>query len=126
MKYLLDTNTLIYYIADKIPQKELSAIEKILEEDFNISIITKIEFLGWRFYDNESFAKAKEFIALANIINLDNKIADMAIDLRRKYNLKLGDAVIAATALFHNLILVTRDEKDFKKMEKIHIYNPFK
>jgi len=44
---------------------------------------------------------------------------------RGKYNLKLGDAVIAATTIFYNLILVTRNEKDFKKI-KIRIYNPFK
>ena len=126
MKYLLDTNILIYYIANKIPQKELSTIEKILEEDFNISIITKIEFLGWKYYDNETFLKAKEFINLANIIPLNNEIAEIAIKLRRKYNLKLGDAVIAATSLFHDLTLVTRNEKDFKKVKEIKIYNPFK
>ena len=34
MKYLLDTNVLIYYIANQIPQKELPTLEKILEEDF--------------------------------------------------------------------------------------------
>ena len=126
MKYLLDTNILIYYIANKIPQKELSTIEKILEEDFNISIITKIEFLGWKYYDYETFLNAKEFINLANIIPLNNEIAEIAIKLRRKYNLKLGDAVIAATSLFHDLTLVTRNEKDFKKVKEIKIYNPFK
>ena len=126
MKYLLDTNILIYYIANKIPQKELSTIEKILEEDFNISIITKIEFLGWKYYDYETFLNAKEFINLANIIPLNNEIAEIAIKLRRKYNLKLGDAVIAATSLFHDLTLITRNEKDFKKVKEIKIYNPFK
>ena len=126
MKYLLDTNILIYYITDKIPQKELITIEKILEEDFNISIISKIEFLGWKSYDDKSFLEAKEFINLANIISLDDEIADEAINLRRKYNLKLGDAIIASTSLIHDLVLVTRNEKDFKKIDKIRIYNPFK
>ena len=125
MKYLLDTNVLIYYLANQIPQKELPGFEKILEEDFNISIITKIEFLGWKFYNEKTFQQAKEFINLANILPLDDEVANIAIDLRRKYNLKLGDAVIAATAIIHDLILVTRNERDFKKVKKIQIYNPF-
>ena len=112
MKYLLDTNILIYYVANKIPEKELNKIEEILERDFNISIITKIEFLSWGFYDEKTFKQAKEFIELADVIPLDNEIANTAINVRRKYNLKLGDAVIAATTIFYNLILVTRNEKD--------------
>ena len=126
MKYLIDTNILIYYLANRIPENEINNLEKILEEDFNISIITKIEFLGWSFYDDKTFEQAKEFIEFANVISLDNKISEFAIDLRRKYKLKLGDAVIAATSLFHNLTLVTRNEKDFKKVKEIKIYNPFK
>ena len=46
-EYLVDTNILIYYFADVIPEKELNRIEKIFISFFNISIITKIEFLGW-------------------------------------------------------------------------------
>ncbi|HEC92192.1 MAG TPA: type II toxin-antitoxin system VapC family toxin, partial [Candidatus Atribacteria bacterium] len=42
-------------MANKVPENEIDKIEKILEEDFNISIITKIEFLGWSFYDDKIF-----------------------------------------------------------------------
>jgi predicted nucleic acid-binding protein len=45
--YLVDTNILIYYFADAIPKKELNRIEQLFMTSFNISIITKIEFLGW-------------------------------------------------------------------------------
>ena len=46
-EYLVDTNILIYYFADAIQEKELNRIENIFKTFFNISIITKIEFLGW-------------------------------------------------------------------------------
>ncbi|MEA2033951.1 MAG: hypothetical protein U9N40_00430 [Euryarchaeota archaeon] len=46
-KYLIDTNILIYYFADTIPKQAVSKIEEIFRASFNISIITKIEFLGW-------------------------------------------------------------------------------
>ncbi|MEA2055024.1 MAG: PIN domain-containing protein [Candidatus Thermoplasmatota archaeon] len=60
----------------------------------------------------------------ANIISLTNEIANLSIDIRRKYIIKLPDAVIAATALSNDLILVTRNEKDFDGVE-VKIYNPF-
>jgi predicted nucleic acid-binding protein len=56
---------------------------------------------------------------------LNNKIADLSIDLRRNFKIKLPDAVIAATAIHNNLILVTRNIKDFKDMEDLEIYSPF-
>ena len=46
MRYLIDTNILIYYFADTIPQKEISAVEGILLQDSNnkkISMATKTE-----------------------------------------------------------------------------------
>jgi len=124
-KYLIDTNILIYYFADAIPQKEVTTVEEIFKTSFNLSIITKIEFLGWGKHTNEGYEKAKEFTGYAKTIQLNNRIAELSIDLRRNFKIKLPDAVIAATAIHNNLILVTRNIKDFKDMEYLEIYSPF-
>jgi len=124
-EYLLDTNILIYHFADAIPKKEVSKIEEIFRTSFNISIITKMEFLGWEKHTEEGFEKAREFISFANVISLSNEIGDLTIDVRRESKIKLPDAVIAATALNNNLILVTRNDKDFKDVKKLKVYNPF-
>ena len=124
--YLIDTNILIYYLADAIPKEEINRVEEILKTSFNISIITKIEFLGWRGHTEEGFKKAKEFISFARVIPLEDEIANLTMDLRRKYKIKLPDAIIAATALYHDLALVTRNEKDFEGIKGLEIYNPFK
>jgi predicted nucleic acid-binding protein len=123
--YLIDTNILIYYFADIIPEKENDTLELILRTSFNISIITKIEFLGWKKHTDEGYEKAKEFISFSHTIPLNNKVANLTINIRRKNNIKLPDAVIAATALSNDLILVTRNDKDFKGVEYLEIYNPF-
>jgi predicted nucleic acid-binding protein len=39
--------------------------------------------------------------------------------------MKLGDALIAATALLHDLPLVTRNEEDFKHVAGLRVLNPF-
>jgi len=57
-EYLVDTNILIYYFADATPKKELNRIEKLFMASFNISIITKIEFLGWEKHTETEFENA--------------------------------------------------------------------
>ncbi len=123
--FLIDTNILIYYLADAIPKEELPKVEEILRESFNVSIITKMEFLGWKGHTLEGFEKSREFISFAHIIPLTDDIAELAIKLRRKRSIKLPDAVIAATALRYGYTLVTRNVKDFKDIEGLEIYNPF-
>lgn len=124
--YLLDTNVLIYYWNGDIPSIELEKVESILKHSFIVSIVTKIELLGWNKHTPEGFIKAKEFIGHAKIIFVDDELADLTIDLRRNYRIKLADALIAATALMNDLVLVTRNEDDFSTLNNLEIYNPFK
>jgi acid phosphatase class B len=76
-KYLIDTNILVYFWDGKIPEEEVDKIASILKHSFDISIITKMEFLGWRQLDENGFKKAKEFLERAAIIHLDDNIADL-------------------------------------------------
>lgn len=124
--YLLDTNILIYYLAGDIPKKELDKIKNILNKSFNISIITKIELLGWDKHSPEGYKLAEEFIEFASVLNITDEISDLTIKIKKNSKIKLPDAVIAATCLNDNLILVTRNDKDFKDIQDLEIYNPFK
>ncbi len=56
---------------------------------------------------------------------VDENIADKAIELRKQTKIKLADAVIAATALQHNLKLATRNVDDFKMIEGLEVVNIF-
>ncbi len=61
-KFLIDTNILIYYTCGFIPQNMTEKLDEILESSFYISIITKIEYLGWEKYNEEQFEIAVKFI----------------------------------------------------------------
>lgn len=124
-RFLFDTNILIYYFADVIPAHELYKIEEILKTSFQVSIITKIEFFGFETFSKDSFTREEEFFGYAAVIPLTDDIADIAIDLRRKYKVKLPDAIIAATCILNNFTLITRNEKDFAGISELDIYNPF-
>ena len=115
MNALLDTNILIYYFNGLIDDEK---IDSLLKESFNISIITKIEFLSWsKFSDDvELNKKAKAFVSYATLFDLDDSIAQTTIKLRRKFKTKTPDAIIAATALVNNMSVVTNNRSDFEAL----------
>jgi predicted nucleic acid-binding protein len=123
-EYLIDTNILIYHT--KGAEGTIEFISNIIvQKTFNISILTKIEFLGWDKHTSDGFEKCKLLVEPANIYYVNEDIANKAIDLKRGINIKLADAVIAATAVVHNLKLATRNVDDFKGIEGLRVVNPF-
>jgi predicted nucleic acid-binding protein len=124
-RYILDTNTVIDYVGDKLPQDSALAMDKLVNDELNVSIIVKIETLGFNGEKSE-MQKLKDFLSLAKIYYVDDLIADKTIDLRKTYRkLKLGDAIIAATALANNLILISRNTKDFEDIFGLTCINPY-
>jgi predicted nucleic acid-binding protein len=47
------------------------------------------------------------------------------IELRKKYRIKLPDAIIAATAIVHELTLITRNTPDFKSINGLKLLSPW-
>jgi len=123
-EYLIDTNILIYHT--KGSEVALDFLTNIIDESsINISILTKIEFMGWDKHTPEGFEKCKKLIESANIYPLDEEVANKAIELKRQVNIKLADAVIGATALVNNLKLATRNVDDFTMLKDLTLVNPF-
>jgi len=123
-EYLIDTNILIYHTNGS--EVALDFLTKLTDESsLNISILTKIEFLGWDKHTPEGFEKCKKLIESANVYPLDEEVANKAIELKRKVNIKLADAVIGATALVNDLKLATRNVDDFEMLEELNLVNPF-
>ena len=116
---LLDSNIIIYLSKREVP---LSFLDQF-DEHF-ISVITYMEVLGYQFRNPKEEEFIREMIEVFRILFIDQKVADMAIEIRRKCRIKLPDAIIAATAKALNLCLVTRNIHDFKKVA-IQIANPF-
>ena len=61
----------------------------------------------------------------SSILDLTNSIVDRSIEIRKNYKTKLPDAIIAATALVYDLILITRNNSDFKNIEGLKLFNPY-
>lgn len=121
-KFLIDTNTLIDAQMKKLPEKGLQFLANVINEKFTISFITYIEFLGYKYATKAT----EEFIALANVIEINKSIIDTCIALRKTQTIKLPDAIIAATTLSLDCVLITNNEKDFAKITELEIINPYK
>ncbi len=123
-RYLIDSNVIIDYAACRLPENGSDFVENLFNTDFLISVATKIEVLGFNDIPAKLLAM-EEFVNTATVIALDETITNKTIQLRREYKkIKLGDAIIAATALANNLILITRNEKDFQHIDGLRVINP--
>lgn len=118
---LLDSNILIYGAGGAEPQ--LDAI--LSRSDLSAASVTRIETLGFarltethRHWFEVAFGRMK-------ILALDEAVAERAIALRQVRNMRLADAIIAATALVHEIPLVTRNTRDFQHIEELQLINPF-
>ena len=60
-------------------------------------------------------------IADFSVVQLDSEVARLAAYLRRTYNVKTPDSAIAATALRTGTTLLTRNIKDFQKIDELSV-----
>lgn len=122
---LIDTNILIYYLNEQLPESVKTQVDTQLLAGSSISIITRIEVLGWQGHSEESRIAAQALLSLCEEISLNHAIADCCIELRKNYKIKLPDAIIAGTALVQKQTLMTRNTDDFIKIEALSTVNPF-
>lgn len=101
---LFDSNIIIYLSKREIP---LSFLDQF--DEHYISVITYMEVLGYRFRDAIEENFIREILGVFHLLYIDQKIADMVIQIRRETSIRLPDAIIAATAKSANLQLVTRN-----------------
>lgn len=123
-RYLLDSNTIIDYIAGLHPDYAKKWLNQIIDDEINVSIINKIEVLSYNPDIDDDYAALVDFFDCANIIGLNNEVVNETIKVRKAFATKLPDAIIAATALTHDFTLITRNTKDFNKIAGLNIVNP--
>lgn len=118
---LLDSNIVIY--ATQPANGWLRS--DILSQPFAVSQATRVEVLGWHKLTPQDKADLEIFMAAGVVLSISDAIADRAIALRQARKFSLGDALIAATALEHDLDLVTRNSDDFQHVPGLKWSNPF-
>ena len=116
-KFLIDTNVLIKYLNGSLDQNLASLIDNI---NIEISIVTKIEILSWSGFSEFQKNQILIFLSKCRMFSVEDEIIETVVGFRNKYKLKIPDAIIAATAFYNNMQLVTLD-KDFANIKGLRI-----
>lgn len=124
---LLDTNIIIY--STKPEGHMLTAWT--VHPNAAVASVTWVEALGFKGLPANEERAIRELLSQVMTYPLDEEIIERAIHLRQQQTVsqqqtvKLGDAIIAATALEYGVPLVTRNERDFRRIAGLQIINPF-
>ncbi len=121
-EYLIDTNAVIDYLDNKLPDKAGELMDGI---DSRISVITRMELLSWPGASQEQTLILNEFINASEVFALEEPVIVKAVDIRKTFKTKLPDAIIAATAIVNNLSLITRNTKDFEQIQELEVIDPY-
>lgn len=121
MNLLLDTDVFIYFFrGDRKVQNFLRS-----NDQFYYSYITKKELLQKKGLSHKEREAIFTLLNRIRQITVDEKIASLAERLVKKHHdsgLRTADALIAATALIKNLILVTFNQKHYRMIEGLALF----
>ncbi|MBK8989388.1 MAG: type II toxin-antitoxin system VapC family toxin [Chloroflexi bacterium] len=113
---LLDTNAFIYFFEGRRSVTQLVAQAPIVY----YCPISEIELLSSSRLSQPEILQIKAFLALCERIDLSSEVVALTIRIRREYKQKIPDAIVAASALFAGVPLVTADA-DFKNIDVLNL-----
>ena len=118
---LLDTNVVIYLHDNML---EESLIEKLRNSALDTCNIIVAEVLGFKYIDQEEARYFENLFSTMNNRVFNKEVTGKVIELRRTTNIKLPDAIIAATAIVNDLELWSHNTVDFKSIPGLKIFDP--
>jgi|688.fasta_scaffold1475370_1 predicted nucleic acid-binding protein len=113
--FVLDTNIVLYLLSGNTTVAEI-----VDGSQCYISFITQLELLGYKDISSKEQQKVKAFLVDCIIVDITEEIKKNTIALKQKYQIKLPDSIIAATAQFLEIPLLTAD-KGFIKLSGLNI-----
>ena len=103
-RYMLDTNAIIYMLNGRLASP-------LPDGHYSVSIITEIELLSFPDLSQGEEQQIRVLLREFQTIPLTESVSAKTIQLRRNNKkLKLPDAVIAASAILQQAVLLTNDQ----------------
>jgi predicted nucleic acid-binding protein len=114
-RLLADTNIALYLLEG---DKTLATL--LDGKSVYVSFISQLELLGFGRLNEETEQSILQFLDQCTVIDINSHIKQEVIGLRKKYSVKLPDAIIMASAIYLDIPLLTSDS-DFKKVEELEL-----
>lgn len=117
MKVVFDSCIIIDYLNGVVDAKE--EIESLDKQHRCISTLSWIEVMVG--VDDAYSDTVVDFLTSFTILPVNSDVAIASVKIRKLRKIKLPDAIIEATAIANNALLVTRNTKDFKESITVRI-----
>lgn len=78
-----------------------------------------MELLSWGKATKVQSEIISKFIDASSIYTLEESVILKAIEIRRNKSMNLPDAIIAATSIVKDMVLITNDGKAFKSLKTL-------
>ncbi|MBE9013007.1 type II toxin-antitoxin system VapC family toxin [Pseudanabaenaceae cyanobacterium LEGE 13415] len=125
MRYVYDTNILIYYLAGEVEVLPFFDEAFLDQHEVFISPIVRIELLSFSQLSSKEIEVIEELLLQFHSVAVSHEVEDLTIMIKRRCKIKLPDAMIAASALHQQAYLVTRNAEDFKQITELTVKNPW-
>lgn len=103
-RFVLDTNVILYFLGGRLA-------DPIPVGAYAISVISELELLAYPGLVSSEEQRVRDFLADVPVTDLTQSVKHHAVDLRKRFGLKLPDAIVAATALALDAVLLTNDQR---------------
>lgn len=117
---IIDANLIIYFANSGFEWLN----NHIQTSDSFYAEATKIEVLGYHKITPSAKAFFQIYFDSINALPLTSEIVEVAIELRQIKKMTLGDSILAATALMHDLDLYTHNVSDFMFVPNLRVVDP--
>ena len=119
-RLLLDTNIILYLL-----NGDETLIDILEGKHVYISFITALELYGFKQLTTAEKIKIDSVLASRTVIDVNTGIKDKTIEIKQNFNIKLTDSLIAGTAIYFDIPLITADT-DFNKINSLNVLNYMK
>ena len=104
LRFVLDTNAVLYFLGGRLAAPFPAG-------SYAISVISELELLAYPGLASAEEQRIRAFLADIPVTDLTQSVKHHAVNLRKRFGLKLPDAIIAATALALEATLLTNDQR---------------
>ncbi len=112
--FCADTNFAVYHLSGH------ACVRPYATASLAVSVVTQLELLSKPAMPLAEVAAAELFLETCEVFELTTPIKELAIAFRRQYRLKLPDAIVAATAQWLEVPLLTAD-KNFARIASLDL-----
>lgn len=114
-RILVDTNIILYLL-----QGDPTLVDILEGKQVYISFITELELYSFKALKPEDKTKIDAIVEAFSIIDITAGIKAKTIKIRKEYNVKLPDSIIAGTATYFNMPVISAD-RGFEKINELDL-----